>query len=328
MSVLKEAVVLPAMFLTVTLLGGLRVGPAIQFVPPPLIAVVLGVLLMAALVRAAVVVPGELVNHGRKPIENLSGSVVMLTLAAGSVQVFNLLTPERGLLHVLFGTFFLVQLLSTIAGSSDRRALLRSLLVLLGSAFVLRYILLESLYARTSGVLTRVIAALMEGVSLGAMQYDPNGPATGYLAFAALTLYLTAVFLLRSDRGSRATGAIVRQPAERHEVHGDLPAPGGERQSLERCVALEPGRDLLRFAENLGVQIFDLLTDRLSSLTRSLDVLRLFHAPADPSRDGRRPPDVSDADRLPSEEGARETGENGDSRLELGLRGLLLFPFH
>ena len=99
--------------------------------------------------------------------------------------MFNLLTPERGLLHVLFGTFFFVQLLSTIAGTSGR-ALLRSLTVLFGSAFVLRYIVLESLYAPTGGTLARVLTVLLEGVSLGAMQYEPAAPATGYLAFLAL----------------------------------------------------------------------------------------------------------------------------------------------
>ena len=113
-------------------------------------------------------------------LDNLSGSVVLLSLAAASVQVFTLVTPDRGLLHVLFGTFFFVQLLSTLAGTSDRRALLRSLTVLLGSAFVLRYIVLESLYARSGGALTRMLTALMEGVSLGACNTSRPGrrPAT------------------------------------------------------------------------------------------------------------------------------------------------------
>ena len=208
MSAHREAFVLPGIFLTVTLLGGLRVGPPLRFVPPPLIALVLGVLVLAALVRAAVVEPGTLVHERRPPLENLSGAVVGLALAAASVQVFNLLTPERGLLHVLFGTFFFVQLLSTIAGTSDRRALLRSFTVLLGSAFVLRYIVLESLYAQDGGTLSRMVTLLMEGVSLGALQYEPSGPATGYLAFVALVLYLIGLFLLR-ESPSRPVALVV-----------------------------------------------------------------------------------------------------------------------
>ena len=38
MSVILEAIVLPALFLTVALLGGLRIGTTVQFVPPPLLA--------------------------------------------------------------------------------------------------------------------------------------------------------------------------------------------------------------------------------------------------------------------------------------------------
>jgi hypothetical protein len=209
MSALREALILPAMFLTVTLLGGLRVGPAIRFVPPPLVALVLGLLLLAALVRARAFEPADLVSQRRPPLANLSGAVVLVSLAAGSIQIFNLLTPDRGLLHLLFGTFFFVQLLSTMAGISDRRALLRSLTVLFGSAFVLRYVVLESLYAPAGGTLARVLTVLMEGVSLGALQYEPNGPATGYLAFTAIGLYLSAVFLMRTSE-LRPTAIVVR----------------------------------------------------------------------------------------------------------------------
>jgi hypothetical protein len=213
MSALREALILPAMFLTVTLLGGLRVGTTIRFVPPPLVALVLGLLLLAALVRGRAFEPADLVSQRRLPIENLSGAVLVVSLAAASVQVFNLLTPDRGLLHLMFGTFFFVQLLSTIAGTSERRALLRSLTVLLGSAFVLRYLVLESLYAPGGGTLARVLTVLMEGVSLGALQYEPNGPATGYLAFAALGLYLSAVFLMRTSE-LRRTAIVVRSGSE------------------------------------------------------------------------------------------------------------------
>jgi hypothetical protein len=273
MSVVREALVLPIMFLTVTLLGGLRVGREMTFVPPALIALVLGVLTMGSLIRARAFDPRELLNQGRRPLENLSGLVVVSALATASVQVFNLLTPERGLLHVMFGTVFFVQLLSTIAGTSDRRAVLRSLSVVLGSAFVLRYIVLESLYARSGGALTRAITALMEGFSLGALQYEPNDSATGYLAFVALCLYLTAVFLLRAHSGSGAAPVGLRHPPERHELHRDLPAFGRERQSLERRLTLEAGGDPLRLAQDFRVEILDLSAYGFCALPRPLDVL-------------------------------------------------------
>ena len=54
MSPLREAFVLPCLFLTVALLGGLRLGAAVHLVPPPLMALVLAVLLLGSLVRAGV----------------------------------------------------------------------------------------------------------------------------------------------------------------------------------------------------------------------------------------------------------------------------------
>jgi hypothetical protein len=204
MTPIREALLLPLMLLTVALIGGLRIAAGVELVAPPLVALVLGLLLVAALVRAGVLAPGDFVSGGRTPLENASGVVVLLSLAAASAQIFTLLIPDRGLFHVLFATFFFVQLLTSLAGIEHRRALLRSLLVLLGSAFVLRFLVLEALYARDGGTLTRVLTALMQGVSLGTLQYEPAGPATGYVAFAALALYMTALFLLRAVPASTA----------------------------------------------------------------------------------------------------------------------------
>src|SRR6476659_3401558 len=103
MTALREAIVLPLLFLTVALLGGLRVAAPVRFVPPPLIAIVVGLLLVAALIRAAVLVPRDFVGGQRTPLEQASGLTVLIALGAASVQVFTLLTPDRGLHHLLFG---------------------------------------------------------------------------------------------------------------------------------------------------------------------------------------------------------------------------------
>src|SRR5580765_725403 len=104
MSPLREAFLLPAIFLTVALLGGFRADAAgiIRLAPPPLAALLLAMLLVGALVRGQALVPGRLMNERRTALDNLSGLVVLLTLFAASAQVFNTLTPEAGLLHLLF----------------------------------------------------------------------------------------------------------------------------------------------------------------------------------------------------------------------------------
>jgi hypothetical protein len=212
MTPLREAFVLPGLFLTVTLLGGLRVADTIRLIPPPLSALVLAVLLVTALVRARVLVPPAFLDQTRTPVENLSGAIVLIALLSASAQAINLLVPERGLLHFAFAVLLFVQLLSLSAAGIDRTGMLRSLFVLLGSVFVLRFIVLESLYAADGGTLKRVLTALMSGVTLGGIEYQPHSPITGYIAFVTLALFMIGLVLLpaRPAGHSSALAHVVR----------------------------------------------------------------------------------------------------------------------
>jgi hypothetical protein len=211
MSPLKEAFVLPCMFLTVVLLGGLRLGTEVHLLPPPLVSLVLAMLLLGSLVQSRVINPERLMNQGRTIPENLSGLAVLLTLFAASAQIFNLVTPETGLLHLLVSVFFVVQLLTTLAAVRDRVAMLRSLTVLLGCIFALRFIALEAMYSPGRGVVKRVMTTLLEGITLGALDYSPVGTATGYVAFLTLVLYLVGLVLVGARReGSGEPGMLVR----------------------------------------------------------------------------------------------------------------------
>jgi hypothetical protein len=208
MSPLREALVLPCLFLTVGLLGGLRIGSDVRLLAPPLVALVLAMLLVGALVRSGTLLPERLMHHQRTPLENLSGLVVLLTLFVASAQVFNLVTPDAGLLHLLVSVFFFVQLLTTMAAVRERLPMLRSLVVLLGSAFVLRFLALESLYSPGGGLMKRVMTAIMEGITLGALEYEPTGAATGYIAFLVLALYLIGLVLLGSSAVVAGTSGL------------------------------------------------------------------------------------------------------------------------
>jgi hypothetical protein len=218
MSAVREALLLPGLFLTVTLLGGLRAADAVRLVPPPLSAIVLAVVLVGALFRAGVLVPAALLDANRRPLENLTGMVVLLTLLAASAQAIHLVVPDRGLLHGVFVVFLFVQLLSLSAAGIDRRGMLRSLFVLLGSAFVLRFIVLESLYAADGGALKRVLTAMMAGMTLGGIEYQPHAALTGYVAFATLALYLAGLVLLPARPATRSTALTTT-------VHDGLTVP-------------------------------------------------------------------------------------------------------
>jgi hypothetical protein len=199
-----EAVYLPLMFLTVALLGGLRVDDRVSFVPPPLFALVLGVMLFGVLVRGRVLAPDRLMNASRPPLENLNGLVVILATFFAATQVFNLVTPESGLPFLLFNVFLFVLLINTIAAAPDRVPVLRSLAVITGAAFILKFIILGAISDPGEGTLKRVLYALLEGVTLGTLTQPPLHPVAGYIAFGTLVLFLIGLAMLPSRTGSVA----------------------------------------------------------------------------------------------------------------------------
>ena len=211
---LVSYVLLPFIFLTVALLGGLRVSSddrALVFFPPPLITLVLAVLLMLLLVRGGLVELRSLVASDQPPFENASNIWLLLTLFFASAQAFNSVLPERGLLHWLFSFFFLWTLWNNQFSSFDARRLLRSLVVLFGTAFILKHMLLASLYAPDGGWLKRIAGTLVQGVSLGTLDAPSFAPATGYISFFALALYVIGLMLMATIGGRQQVALGIPQ---------------------------------------------------------------------------------------------------------------------
>ncbi len=219
MTPLREAVVLPVIFLTVAFCGGFRAAATVKLVAPTLTSLVLAVPLLALLVRSGVIPVMTLLSGLRTPLENVSGAVVLAALFGASAQALNLLIPDTGLLHAAFAIFVFCQLLTMGAATVNRPAILRGLLVLFGSLFVLRYILVEALYARDGGLMQRVLTTLMSGASLGGISYEPNAPVTGYMAFFTLVLYFVGLLLLPRP----PVLALVRQPSDPAALRSTLP---------------------------------------------------------------------------------------------------------
>jgi len=123
---------------------------------------------------------------------------MFITLFFASAQAFNSVLPERGLLHWLFSFFFLWTLWNNQFSSFDARRLLRSLAILFGTAFILKHMLLASLYSPEGGWLKRVAGTLLQGVTIGTLDAPSFAPATGYISFFTLTLYVVGLILLAS----------------------------------------------------------------------------------------------------------------------------------
>jgi hypothetical protein len=215
MSSAREAFVLPSLFLTVALLGGVRVADRIVLLPPPLFTLVLAFLLVGVLVRSGALAPERLMSASRSPFANLSGAVVIVTAFLAATQAFNVAIPESGLPRLLFSVFLLVLLINTLAASPDRVRVLRSVLVIFGSAFVLKFIVLAALSDPAGGWLKRVLIAMLEGLTLGTLSQDLYRPATGYIAFVTLSLFVGALALLPSRPGEL-------QPWRHDPVRGEL----------------------------------------------------------------------------------------------------------
>ncbi len=211
MTAAREAIYLPLLFLTVALAGGVRIAGRVVFVPPPLFSLVLAMLVIALLVRSGALAPERLMSGARRPLANVNGFALLLALFAGSAQAFNLATPSSGLPLLLFDTFLFVLLVNSLVAGPDRVRVLRSLMVTFGAAFILKFIVLASLSDPGGGRLKRVLQLLLEGVTVGSLTQEPMHPASGYIAFATLVLYLIGLALL-PRAGLPASSALVLKP--------------------------------------------------------------------------------------------------------------------
>ena len=224
MSAVREALVLPLIFLTVTLLAGVQLsagvagvqlsaggagvplGGAVTLVPPSLFTLVLGTMLLAALVRSGALAPARLLDGSRSILANANGAVVLATLFAAAAQVLAMLTPRSGLPLFFVSVFLFVLLLNTLVAQPDRVRLLRSLAVILGSALVLKFVILASLSGPSGSRTARVLVALFDAATFGTIAQEPQTPGGGYLAFFAAGLFLVGVGALPAARAASYSG--------------------------------------------------------------------------------------------------------------------------
>jgi hypothetical protein len=151
---LLRHLLLPTLFLTVALLGGVRVGAeggAVRFLPPPLVTLVMAVMLMSLFVRGGAIRAGRWLSADNSPLANVSHALTLGALFFASAQAFNSVLPDAGLLRWMLSFFLLWTLWQNQFSYFDPRRLLRSLAALFGTAFFVKHVLLASLYAPGGG---------------------------------------------------------------------------------------------------------------------------------------------------------------------------------
>jgi hypothetical protein len=195
-TVVREAIVLPIVFLTATLLAGVQPGAPASVTAPSPFSLVLATMLLAALVRSGALDPSRLLRSTRPALANANGLAVLATFFIAAAQVFSMLTPRTGLPLFFVDVFLLALLLNTLVALPDRVRLLRSLAVILGSAFLVTFVLLAGLSDPSGSRVSRILVALFDAATFGTMTQQPSHPAAPYLAFAAAALFLVGVAML------------------------------------------------------------------------------------------------------------------------------------
>ena len=208
MSPAREAIFLPVVLLTVVLLGGLDAASPQPWNWASPFSLLLAMLLVAALVRSGAVAPERLMNDARGALANANGFVVLAALFAASAQVLHMLIPRTGLPALIVGLVLLLLLVNTLAVEPDRRRMLRSLAVLIGSSFLLKFVVLAALADPGGGRTRRVLIALFDVATLGSVAQTPLHPAAGYVAFFTALLFLVGVAALPGRNRPRGTDAI------------------------------------------------------------------------------------------------------------------------
>lgn len=195
----------PLIFLTVTLAGGVRFAvetSEVQFIAPPLSLVIIAVFVMILLMRGGIIDLRESVGSHHGLLENATGVVRLLALYFATAQVFNAVTPERGLLNFFFIVFYFLIFWNNLFLVFNPVRLTRSLATILGASFVLKYLVLADLFAPAESWAKYILQKLMQTATLDTLDVQVYAGATGYLAFATVVFYLLGLYLIapRVDR--------------------------------------------------------------------------------------------------------------------------------
>ncbi|MDQ3321740.1 MAG: hypothetical protein M3525_04795 [Acidobacteriota bacterium] len=199
-SAVRDYILLPLIFLTVALFGGLRIADddgAFIFLKPPLVCLIFATILIVIFLRAGLIQLDGWFSESFSTLKNIANAAVLTTLFAASTQIFNSLLPEQGLPFWIFAFCFFWTLLNNLFSVFDTKRLLQSLGSLFGFAFLIKYLVLAYITAPASESWWR---GLLENPTqeFFTLLFDlPRfSPATGYIQFFAVIFYLIGLFLL------------------------------------------------------------------------------------------------------------------------------------
>jgi hypothetical protein len=195
-----QYLVLPLVFLTVALLGGLRLSVennAFIFLRPALVCLIFATILVILFFRGKLILLSGWFSEDFSTLKNVANGLILLTLFAASTQVFNSLLPEKGLTFWIIGFFFFWTLWNNLFVEFEAKKLLQSLGSLFGLAFVAKYLVLANLTGSGDSTWTqKILESVMKEASFGLLDLPKFSPGTGYIQFFTLVLYVIGLILL------------------------------------------------------------------------------------------------------------------------------------
>jgi hypothetical protein len=201
-----QLIILPILFLTVALLGGLRLSVESNvfiFLKPQLICLILASLLIISLVKAKIIELNNFFSEDFSILKNITNCLVLLTLFAASVQIFNSLLPEKGLAFWIVSFCFFWTLWTNLFADFTKQTLLKSLGSLFGLAFVVKYFVLQNLAPTSETWTQKLFETLTKEATFGLLEITKFSVATGFVQFLALALYIFGIFSLSSNNISK-----------------------------------------------------------------------------------------------------------------------------
>src|SRR5688572_3244140 len=190
---------LPFVFLTVAMLGGVRISGldgAFVFVRPALVCLIFATILLVLFARSRVLEIDGWFSESYPMTKNVANGFVLATLFAAATQVFNSLIPDQGLAFWIVAFCFFWTLWNNLFADFDTQKLFRSLGALFALAFLSKYLVLANLTAPAGRTW---FEALMENPGQEAvtrlLDLPRFSPATGYIQFFAVALFLLGLYL-------------------------------------------------------------------------------------------------------------------------------------
>jgi hypothetical protein len=209
-----QYIVVPLIFLTATLFGGLRFGEtdnAFLFLKPALVCLIFASLLLVLFFRAGLIRLEGWFSESFTTLKNVANGLILLTLFTASVQVFNSLLPEQGLPFWVVAFCFFWTLWNNIFAEFEVRKLLKSLGAMFGLAFVVKYLMLANLAAPSAESWWQ---GIWQNPAKEAFTWLLDLPrfssATGYIQFFTLVFYLIGLFLLSPVSTTSSNGESSR----------------------------------------------------------------------------------------------------------------------